>query len=92
MEEKFSEYIKDSCLVKESDKILLAVSGGIDSMVMAHLFISGVYRTGVAHCNFRLRGQESDLDELLVREFAENNGIHFFCESFNTREYAKEKG
>ena len=92
MKEKFKEYIKEFCLVNETDKILLAVSGGIDSMVMAHLFTTCNYRTGIAHCNFGLRGEESDLDELLVRKYSESNGIPFFCKSFKTKEYARDTG
>jgi tRNA(Ile)-lysidine synthase len=71
---------------------LLAVSGGIDSMVMAHLFIGSGYRCAVAHCNFSLRGDESDSDEDLVRIFAEGYGVPFYTVRFDTNRYASENG
>ena len=92
MRDKFRKYISENRLAGEDDKILLAVSGGIDSMVMAHLSISTFKETGIAHCNFGLRGTESELDETLVREFSDNNNIPFFRQSFDTTGYAKEKG
>lgn len=71
-------------------KILLAVSGGIDSMYMAErapeLFPGAVF--AVAHCNFALRGEESDSDEDFVREWAERHGMEFFCIRFDTHAHA----
>ena len=74
--------------------VLLAVSGGIDSMVMADLFLgSPVSRdVTVAHCNFHLRGAESDGDESFVREWAESRGIRFLKADFDTQEYSKARG
>jgi tRNA(Ile)-lysidine synthase len=69
---------------------LLAVSGGIDSMVMAHLFANSGYRCAIAHCNFSLRGEESDSDEDLVRHFAGAYGIPFYTVRFDTDKYAAE--
>jgi len=86
------EYITRENLFRHNDRILLAVSGGIDSMVMAHMFLSLHYETGIAHCNFSLRGKESDGDEALVREFASSHGIPFFNVRFETRSYAKTNG
>jgi len=73
---------------------LLAVSGGMDSMCMADLFLQtlGADAFAIAHCNFSLRGEESDGDEALVREWAENNGVHVFVKRFDTVSYAREKG
>jgi tRNA(Ile)-lysidine synthase len=71
--------------------ILLAVSGGIDSMVMAHLFLKSGNRFAIAHCNFSLRGEESDADEDFVRTFAETHGIPFYTIRFDTNKYAAEK-
>jgi tRNA(Ile)-lysidine synthase len=88
----FLNYIKDTCLVKKSDRILLAVSGGIDSMAMTHLFIKAGFSIGIAHCNFSLRGNESDLDEELVTKFAFKNKIPFFTTRFDTEGYAKKNG
>jgi len=72
------------------DHILVAVSGGIDSMVLAHLFLHLKAKVGLAHCNFKLRAGESDLDEQFVREFAEENEIPFYTRHFNTIVYASE--
>ena len=92
MFEEFKCYIKRNKLLRKNDRILLAVSGGIDSMVMSHLFIRMGTDTGIAHCNFSLRGAESDLDEELVRDFAVRNGIPFYSIRFNTIEHAAANG
>ena len=68
--EAFRKYIADNDLATHDDRILLTVSGGVDSMVMLSLFTRSGYRVGVAHCNFQLRGAESDEDEVLVEEEA----------------------
>lgn len=75
-------------------RILLAVSGGIDSMCMADLFLNmnQPLAFAVAHCNFRLRSEESDGDETLVRSWAEAHGVRFHHISFDTAQYASDKG
>ena len=75
-------------------RILLAVSGGIDSMCMADLFLNLEQPVvfAVAHCNFRLRSEESDGDETLVRSWAEAHGVRFHHISFDTAQYASDKG
>lgn len=83
-----SKFISENNLAKPADRILLAVSGGIDSMVMAHLFHMLNYKTGIAHCNFSLRGEESDKDEDLVRKFSLENNIPFYTIRFDTKAYA----
>ncbi len=88
----FQKFIDDNHLADKSDRILLAVSGGIDSMVMANLFIRKGFRIGIAHCNFTLRGRESDKDEELVRLYAANHNIPFYSIRFGTEEYAERKG
>ncbi|MDR2286067.1 MAG: tRNA lysidine(34) synthetase TilS [Prevotellaceae bacterium] len=70
---------------------LLAISGGIDSMVMAHLFVDAGFRCAIAHCNFSLRGDEADADEDLVRTFAGDCGVTFYTVRFDTNGYATEK-
>jgi len=92
MLEEFLKYIKDNSLVSEEDRVLLAVSGGIDSMVMADLFFKAGMKTGIIHCNFCLRGKESDKDEELVRNLAEENNVPFFSKRFGTKAYSKKKG
>jgi tRNA(Ile)-lysidine synthase len=88
----FLRYIEENRMAGKNDRVLLAVSGGIDSMVMAHLFSGTGIETGIAHCNFCLRGKESDKDEELVRKFASDNDISFFSKRFQTKRYAEEKG
>ena len=65
--DSFQRYIDENDLATHDDRILLTVSGGVDSMVMLSLFTRCGYRVGVAHCNFQLRGAESDEDEVLVK-------------------------
>lgn len=87
----FTDFISRNQLFSGTDKVLLAVSGGIDSMVMANLFLKTDNNIGIVHCNFQLRGAESDNDEKFVREFAKNSNTPFYAESFNTGKYAEEK-
>ena len=73
--------------------ILAAVSGGVDSMVMADiLYAKGGVLKGIAHCNFHLRGAESDGDEALVASWAAERGVPFYKADFDTAGYAAEKG
>jgi tRNA(Ile)-lysidine synthase len=92
MFEEFISYIRKNNLFKSQDRLLLAVSGGIDSMVMSHLFIKLGTNIGIAHCNFCLRNKESDMDEDLVRDFASENKIPFYSIRFKTKEHARKKG
>lgn len=84
---------------KDSDRaayppVLLAVSGGIDSMCMADLVLhSGLSPDfAVAHCNFHLRGEESDSDEVLVRDWCSENGVRIHVADFDTAAFASGKG
>ena len=70
---KFENYVAEHNICSHGDRILLAVSGGVDSMVMLSLFAQSGYRIGVAHCNFQLRGPEAEEDEQLVAECAESS-------------------
>jgi len=90
MYDRFSAYLAKNNLFLKSDRLLLAVSGGIDSMVMAHLILQRGTGPGIAHCNFLLRGIESDKDEEMVRLFAESNKLPFHSERFSTKYYASE--
>jgi tRNA(Ile)-lysidine synthase len=76
---------------EQQTSFLLAVSGGVDSMVMAHLFVKSEYRFAIAHCNFSLRGEESDADEVFVKTFAASYDIPFYSTRFDTAAYAAEK-
>lgn len=82
---KFQNYIKHNELVELDDKILLTVSGGLDSMVMLSLFVQSGYDVGVAHCNFCLRGKESDEDEVVVEQQATKHGVPFYNKRFDTQ-------
>ena len=73
-------------------RVLLAVSGGIDSMCMADMFCRDGRDFGVAHCNFHLRGDDSDADAAFVRKWAEEHGVKFFCADFDTAAYAAGHG
>lgn len=91
MVSRFKDYIVQHDLVGAKDRVLLAVSGGLDSMVMLHLFHQTGYTVGVAHGNFGLRGNESDGDEAFVRKFCVDHGIPFFSQRFHTKNYAETR-
>lgn len=78
--------------VTPEDTIIAAVSGGVDSMVMLHLLVEGGYKVEVAHCNFNLRGEESNADEAFVKSECEKLGVKLHTHSFDTLEYAVTKG
>ncbi|MBR2073092.1 MAG: tRNA lysidine(34) synthetase TilS [Alistipes sp.] len=82
--DKFQEYVTREKLFSPKDKILLTVSGGVDSMVLMSLCVNSGYTVGVAHCNFSLRGAESDEDEILVQEHARKYGIECYNRRFDT--------
>ena len=92
MLKNFIQNIREKELITPDERVLLAVSGGIDSMVLLHLFEQSGFEYGVAHCNFRLRGEESDGDERFVREYVQMHGIPSFFETFDTEEYARISG
>lgn len=77
-------------LVPEKETALLAVSGGIDSICLASLFLnsSAGRRFAVAHCNFHLRGEDSDSDEALVVAWCGRNGVRYHKADFDTEQYA----
>lgn len=77
-------------LVPEKETALLAVSGGIDSICLASLFLnsSSGRRFAVAHCNFHLRGEDSDSDEALVAVWCGRNGVRYHKADFDTEQYA----
>jgi tRNA(Ile)-lysidine synthase len=87
---KFQHHIEQNFAQLKDKKLLLAVSGGVDSMVLLDLFYKLRFDICVVHCNFQLRGKESDADEMLVRETCQDKYIPYFIESFDTLEFAKE--
>lgn len=82
--EAFQRHIEANALVTHDDRILLTVSGGVDSMVMLSLFVRSGYAVSVAHCNFQLRGEESDEDEVLVADEAAKYGAQVYNQRFDT--------
>lgn len=90
MQSRFIDFIRANNLVSSNEKILLGVSGGVDSMVMLNLFYKSGFSFSVAHCNFSLRGKESDGDEALASKTCDEKGIEFFCIRFETEKYAQE--
>jgi tRNA(Ile)-lysidine synthase len=92
MLEAFQTYIRDEKLFADTDKLVLAVSGGADSMVMLKLFQQLLNEFCVAHCNFKLRGAESDSEEVFIRDYCGEHRIELFVRQFDTREYAQLEG
>lgn len=92
MVNRFIQYVKEHNLFENNQTILLAVSGGIDSMILCDLFLKSNFKFAIAHCNFHLRGEESNRDERFVREYAQKNNIKIHVKDFDTYSYMKEKG
>jgi tRNA(Ile)-lysidine synthase len=92
MVEQLLNHLARHKLCSIADKVLLAVSGGIDSMVMLHLFRQAGFSIGVAHVNFMLRGDASLNDERLVRAYCEKHHIPFFSTTVDTKAYAASNG
>jgi tRNA(Ile)-lysidine synthase len=87
------KFIKTQGLTfEDGNPSLLAVSGGLDSVVMVHLFRAANIPFAIAHCNFQLRGEASDTDESFVQKIALDLEVPFFIKRFETKAYAEEKG
>ncbi len=89
--EKFKEYIKQQNLFQPKDKLLLAVSGGVDSVVLCELCKQAGYDFTIAHCNFQLRGEESERDEKFVRELGKKYDVEVLVKKFETLEFVRER-
>jgi len=87
---KLIHHIEKEKLFGRNEKLLVAVSGGLDSIVLLHFLYKMEMDCVVAHCNFRLRGEDSDGDEIFVGKLAEKYGFPFCATAFNTTVYAKE--
>ena len=85
----FKNHINKNLSFLKESKILIAISGGIDSVILTHLCHSLNLNIALAHCNFNLRGKESDSDENFILQLAENLDVEVFIEHFDTEIYAK---
>lgn len=92
MLQQFKDFIRKENLFSREDRILLAVSGGMDSVAMAELFHRSGQSFAIAHCNFNLRGEESDLDEHFTEKLARRYKRPFYSRRFETASYAREHG
>jgi tRNA(Ile)-lysidine synthase len=87
---RVQKYIRDNQLLQAGDRVLVCVSGGADSVALLDVLQRAGYECIVAHCNFHLRGEESDRDEAFVQQLAADLPLHL--QSFDTLSYAKEQG
>lgn len=91
MLQKVSGFIQSHGLCQPGSKILAAVSGGIDSTVLCEVLHQLKYDFAVAHCNFGLRAEEAEADQLFVKKLAKKYDVPFFTENFNTRAFAEQE-
>jgi tRNA(Ile)-lysidine synthase len=89
---QFLQFVKKHALINNGEKLLLAVSGGLDSMVLLNLCKLANYNVTVAHCNFQLRGQASDGDAAFVKKISADLGFQYFDKRFDTKLYAISEG
>lgn len=87
---EFQQYIKEQNLFHPKDKLLLAVSGGVDSVVLCELCKQAGYDFIMAHCNFQLRAEESTRDEDFVKGLGKKYGVEVLVKKFDTNKYAEE--
>lgn len=90
MLEQFTDHLRSQFPELIGTKNLLAISGGMDSVVLADLLKKNQIDFSFVHCNFQLRGSESEKDEAFVKELAKKNGLSCFTQKFDTDRYAKE--
>jgi len=87
--EKFIKNVQQQNLFQKNDLLLLAVSGGMDSVALCELCFQAGFHFEIAHCNFQLRGEESERDEKFVRQLGEKYWTKVFVKKFDTKEYAE---
>ena len=90
--ERVQQFIDDKVLFKSTDKVLVALSGGADSVALLRVLLALGYPCECAHCNFHLRGEESDRDEAFVRALCQHLGVVLHVKHFATEEYAHQHG
>ncbi|MEX2588852.1 MAG: ATP-binding protein, partial [Chitinophagales bacterium] len=87
---KWRKFLETEKLFNKGQKILLAVSGGLDSMVLLEFMLQIEQPIIVAHCNFKLRGKESDADASFLRKKAKAKGFKVFVKNFDTEKFANK--
>ncbi|WP_121665489.1 tRNA lysidine(34) synthetase TilS [Mesonia aquimarina] len=87
---RFQDYFQQNFSELQHEKFLIAISGGVDSVVLAHLCKKMNLNFSLAHCNFMLRDDESNEDEKFVKSLAEKLEVNFFVQHFNTSAYAQD--
>ena len=90
MQLEFISYIKDNFPYLIKEKSIVCCSGGIDSVVLVNLMLSISKNFVVAHCNFNLRGDESNEDQEFVRKLCDKYSLEFFTKSFNTKKIKQD--
>ena len=90
MLKKFQNHLLHNFQFLNGKKLLLATSGGIDSMVMLHLFEQLDYQIAIAHCNFQLRGVESFEDQKFIQDYADANAVPVYITQFDTTAFAED--
>lgn len=88
LEERFNKYVRENELFEQRHRLLVAVSGGVDSVVLCDLLQKCGYNFIIAHCNFNLRGEDSEMDEAFVTRLAEKYATGCFVKKFDTDGYA----
>ncbi|MDP2174371.1 MAG: tRNA lysidine(34) synthetase TilS [Bacteroidota bacterium] len=83
---EFNKFVKHHAMFEKHHSLLLALSGGKDSICLFYLLLQSGYSFSVAHCNFQLRGKESDEDQAFVEALAKTHGIKCYVQKFNTSE------
>lgn len=91
IEQRVIQYIEKEQLFSQNSKILVALSGGADSVALLRILHSLGYECEAAHCNFHLRGKESDRDEMFIRQLCQQYNIPLHIIDFDTTRYAEEK-
>ena len=88
----FKLHVDSNLKFLNSSKFIIAVSGGIDSIVLTHLCKQADYNFAIAHCNFNSRGDESNADELFINELGESLNVEVFVQHFDTLNYSELNG
>jgi tRNA(Ile)-lysidine synthase len=90
MKNKVQQFISEKSLFIREEKLILGISGGADSVCLMHVFLELGYSFELAHCNFNLRGEESDADEYFVKDLAKEHQLKVHIKQFDTLVYAAE--